>query len=205
MDVRLLLGQTEIRPQIDGVRLLGAVCATYVLIFVLHFGLGAPWTQIVESYPWELALLLTGFTLTILGLLLSLRTISILGWSGMALAPGFVLDLPAFVIGRAGEIGFFALALGIPLLALLEVILTIEAATAKARVVFRGRALLKASVILTGILAALMLVFSSWDVLEQYSASPEAATFHAAIIAGLTTIVVSKFLLSRPRYEEEEA
>ncbi len=203
MDVNPLPDYIVIRPQIDGVRILGVACGIYITLFVLYFGLEVPWHQIFVSHPYQATALFTGLILVTVGLVLSLRTTSTLGWGLMALTPGFVFDIPAFVTAKAFEIGFLCLALGIPLLVLLETILTIEGATAKARVVFRGRALLKASLILVVILSSLMLVFSNWDILEQYSTSPEAATFHTAIIAGLTTIIFARFLLAEPKYEED--
>jgi hypothetical protein len=199
-----VVSDLEIRPRLDGVRLLAIAFAAYIAAFTLAYGPSASQGGAPLPGPYTSAALISGLCITVIGLVLSIRTMCILGWGILAITSGTIFELHSFALGQLADIAFLTLGLGIPLLLLLETMMTIEGAGARARVVFRAKALVKASALLLAILVGLILLFSSWGLLERYSSSPEAATFHSVIMAGLSAMILGRVLLARPAQEGGE-
>jgi len=181
----------------DAVTAVGLACEAYLILFITYATKGgeALWRSPTPPFIG----LLTCLIIIALGLLFSWRSVSIIGWAGASLIASDMYDIQNFGVENISRIYTVTLGLALPLLIVLEVILTRVSATARARVVFRPRALLKAVLLTTTLFAGMLLAFSYVPILGEYSTSPEAATFQAAMIAGLATIVMAVFLLARPK------
>lgn len=188
----------DVAPRIDGVRAVGMACALYIFLFTILLAAGhqSPWV----IKPNEFYGLVAGLIVTILGLVMSWRTVCIAGWMVLGMIAGMLFEVSSFIVEEAASISLVVLGLGIPFLLLLEVILTIEGATAKARVIFRSRPLAKALLLSAAVMLGLLVSFSKIGMLTQYANSPEAATFQSAMMAGLAAMVFSYILLMRSKY-----
>lgn len=197
--VHRLSGSIQVHPKIDAVRAVGILSSTYVLLFLAYYASGGQYASYWAERPLELVGIAFPVSLLVFSLVLSWRTISILSWWALAYVSSNMLKVSSLEIGEVSSVSLAVLGLGMPLLLLLEVALTMEGGTARARVVFRPIPLLKAVALAAGVLGGLVLSFSYVDLLRQYAGSPEAATFQTAIAAGLAAMVFASILIAQPR------
>jgi len=189
----------QTRPSFDASKAVGIACACYITIFILLLQAHGSLIQLLISRPGGVVPLVCGAAMIVVSLLLSWRMACLLAWAFMAMVASSSLGVSNFALGQSAQISLAVFGLGLPFLVLLEVILTMEGAMARARVVFRPRPLLKALIVSATVMLALLAAFSYIAALRQYSASPEAATFQTAMIAGLATIALASILLAQPR------
>lgn len=174
-------------------------CALYVFLFALFLA-GTGYEELLQSRPYEVFGLAAGLLVTMLGLIMAWRKVCIAGWTVLAVIASMLLEVSSFILAEATAIALMVLGLGLPFLLLLEVILTVEGATIKARVIFRPRALAKASLLSAAVLLGLLFSFTYLPLLNEYASSPEAGTFQTAMMAGLATMVLASILLSQPKH-----
>lgn len=193
------LGSIQVRPRMDAVRAVGVLSSAYVLLFLAHYASGGQYASYWAPRPLELVGVVFPVSLLVLCLVLSWRTAYIISWAALASVSSNMLKVSSLDIGEAPDVSLAILGLGMPLLLLLEVALTMEGGTSRARVVFRPVPLLKAVALAVAVLAGLVLSFSYVDLLRQYAESPEAATFQTAMTAGLAVMVFASILIAQPR------
>ncbi len=187
------------RPGLDPTKAVGIACACYITVFVLLVQAHGPAIQLRPLRPAQAVPLACATVAIVASLLLSWRMPCLLSWAFMGMVASGFLEVSNFTLAQSSQVSLGVFGLGLPFLVLLEVILTMEGATARARVVFRPRPLVKALLLVTIVMLSLMAAFSYVPGLQQYSASPEAATFQTAMIAGISTMALASILLRRPR------
>ena len=190
------------RLRLDAVRAVGMGSGAYIMVFVMRFARQGAYLTTLSQPPIGILALAASLSILVLAILASQRNLAMLSWLASGMVAFQLFPLPAMVVEELIGILTISLGLGIPFLLLLEVILTMEGGTAKSRVVFRGVPLVEAILITLAIFVALTVSFSYVGMLSEYARSPEAATFQAAMMGGLTLMVFGWILLSRPRRAE---
>ena len=182
--------RTRRRIRIDGIRILGILFAIY---------LGISMSTILPSAA--LPVSTTSYLSVILAtsLVLSLRTVALLVWLGLCLLASWIYSIPSVTLEHLSELLRLLIGVGLPSLLLLETILTMEGANARARVVFRPKPLAKTAILMAFVLVGFVVSFTYVPILSNYGASPEAASFQSPMIAGLSTILLGPIILARVR------
>ncbi len=189
--------RTRRRIRIDGIRILGILFAIYLGISMSTILPSAALPVSTTSY-----LSVTMASLVVLlatSLVLSLRTVALLVWLGLCLVASWIYSIPSITLEHLSELLRLLIGVGLPSLFLLETILTMEGANARARVVFRPKPLAKTAILMAFVVVGFVVSFTYVPILSNYGASPEAASFQSPMIAGLSTILLGPIILARVR------
>jgi len=190
-------GRRDWKIKIDAIRIVGILFTAYLGVSMLTILRGAvlplSTTRHVSLAVSSLVLVLVAF------LVLSLRTAALLVWLGLCVLASWMFSIPSVTLEHVSDLLELLVGIGIPSLLLLETILTMEGAAARARVVFRPKPLVKTAALMACVLAGFVLSFTYVPMLSSYGASPEAASFQSPMIAGLSTILFGPIILARVR------